>query len=217
MRIVLLGPPGAGKGTQAETLVKKLELPHISTGDMFRAAISSGTVLGLEAKSYIDNGSLVPDALTINIIKDRISMTDCKEGFILDGFPRTVVQADALDKMLKELKTPLDAALNIVVPLDKIIVRLTGRRMCRNCGSIYHLLYNPPHTADVCDACSGSLYQRADDTEQTVTNRLNVYQEQTAPVIDYYKNEGFLRNIDGDQLIHEVMLNMGKSLNQDWS
>ncbi|MEG1662098.1 MAG: adenylate kinase, partial [Clostridiales bacterium] len=161
MRIVLLGAPGAGKGTQAEVLVKKLFLPHISTGDMFRAAISAGTELGLAAKDYMDKGQLVPDEVTVGIIKDRISQADCREGFLLDGFPRTLAQAAALDTLLADLKTSLTAVLNISVPADKLITRLTGRRMCRQCGAIYHLLYNAPQQENVCDNCGGELYQRS--------------------------------------------------------
>jgi adenylate kinase len=217
MKIVLLGPPGAGKGTQAEVLVKKLFLPHISTGDMFRAAISSGTPLGTEAKSYMDKGLLVPDEITIGIIKDRISQPDCKEGFVLDGFPRTVKQAEALDELLAEMRDGLTAVLNINVPLDKLITRLTGRRMCRKCGNIYHLLYNPPSEEDVCDACGGELYQRSDDKEETVKNRLSIYEEQTAPLIAYYEAKNILHTVDGDQPINAVMLELGKALGQDWS
>ncbi|MGI5891208.1 MAG: adenylate kinase [Bacillota bacterium] len=217
MKIVLLGPPGAGKGTQAEVLVKKLFLPHISTGDMFRAAISSGTPLGAEAKSYMDKGLLVPDEVTIGIIKDRISQADCKEGFLLDGFPRTVKQAEALDELLAQMNDKLTAVLNINVPLDKLITRLTGRRMCRKCGNIYHLLYNPPNVEDVCDVCGGELYQRSDDKEETVKNRLKVYEEQTAPLIAYYEQKNILHNIDGDQPINAVMLDLGKALGQNWN
>lgn len=216
MRIVLLGAPGAGKGTQAESLVKKLGLPHISTGDMFRAAIKAGTKLGMEAKGYMDAGKLVPDELTVGIIRDRISEPDCKVGFILDGFPRNTAQAEALETMLQEVGTPLDAALNIDVPLDKIVTRLTGRRMCKDCGTIFHTVFNPPKQADTCDACGGTLYQRSDDTVETVTKRLAVYTEQTAPVINFYSDRGILFNIDGDQPIDRVMVAMGKALGQDW-
>lgn len=216
MKIVLLGPPGAGKGTQAEALVKKLFVPHISTGDMFRAAISSGTPLGMEAKSYMDQGKLVPDEVTVGIIKDRIAQPDCREGFLLDGFPRTIAQAEALDALLQD-QGGLDAVLDINVELDRLIVRLTGRRMCRNCGAIYHLLYNAPQKENVCDVCGGPLYQRDDDKEETVKNRLSVYTEQTAPLIDYYKEKGILHTVNGDQPINAVLIDLGKALGQHWS
>ncbi|MDO4581308.1 MAG: adenylate kinase [Bacillota bacterium] len=215
MKIVLLGPPGAGKGTQADVLVKKLFVPHISTGDMFRAAISSGTPLGVEAKGYMDKGQLVPDEVTVGIIADRIAQPDCREGFLLDGFPRTLAQAEALDKLLAGLGG-LDAVINISVPLDKLIVRLTGRRMCRDCGNIYHLLYNAPEKEDVCDSCGGQLYQRADDCEETVKNRLDVYEKQTAPLIEYYTRQGVLKTINGDQQINAVLAELGDALGQHW-
>ncbi len=217
MKIVLLGPPGAGKGTQAEIMVKKLLVPHISTGDMFRAAISNGTELGKEAKSYMDKGQLVPDSVTIGIIRDRISMSDCAEGFLLDGFPRTLPQAEALDQLLLDIGTKLDAVINFSVPVDKLIDRLTGRRMCRSCGNIYHLMYNAPQKENICDACGSELYQRDDDKEATVKNRLNVYEEQTAPLIEYYQQQGILATINGDQPINNVLADMGAALGQKWS
>jgi len=217
MKIVLLGPPGAGKGTQAEVLVKKLLLPHISTGDMFRAAIKSNTPLGIEAKSYMDKGALVPDAITIGIIAERIQQDDCREGFLLDGFPRTVAQAEALDVLLQKKDSAIDAVLNISVPDEQLIARLTGRRICKACGTIYHLLYNPPKSEGICDACGGDLYQRSDDQEDTVRNRLSVYEAQTAPLIAYYQAQGLLHTINGDKPIPEVMRDLGKALGQDWS
>lgn len=217
MQIVLLGPPGAGKGTQADALVKKLFVPHISTGDMFRSAIQAGTSLGVEAKAYMDKGQLVPDGITVGIIRDRISQPDCREGFLLDGFPRTLTQAEELDDMLTDLGLPLTAVLNIEVESEKLIVRLTGRRMCRACGNIYHLLYNAPQSEGICDSCGGELYQRGDDQEETVKNRLTVYERQTAPLIDYYKEKGLLHHIDGDQPMNEVLLSLGQALGQKWS
>ena len=216
MKIVLLGPPGAGKGTQAEVLTKKLLVPHISTGDMFRAAIKNGTAMGIEAKSYMDRGQLVPDEVTVGIIKDRIAQPDCSGGFLLDGFPRTIAQAEALDKLLED-KGGLDAVLNISVPLEKLVERLTGRRMCRKCGAIYHMLYNAPAKEGVCDACGGELYQRDDDKLETVTNRLDVYEAQTAPLIGYYEQQGKLFTVNGDQPINAVLADLGKALGQDWA
>lgn len=216
MKIVLLGPPGAGKGTQAEVLTKKLLVPHISTGDMFRAAIKNGTAMGIEAKSYMDRGQLVPDEVTVGIIKDRIAQPDCSGGFLLDGFPRTIAQAEALDKLLED-KGGLDAVLNISVPLEKLVERLTGRRMCRKCGAIYHMLYNAPAVDGVCDACGGELYQRDDDKLETVTNRLDVYEAQTAPLIGYYEQQGKLFTVNGDQPINAVLADLGKALGQDWA
>ena len=217
MNLILLGAPGAGKGTQADVLVKKLLVPHISTGDMFRAAISNGTELGKEAKAYMDKGQLVPDIVTVGIIRDRISMSDCREGFLLDGFPRTLPQAEALDNLMNEMSTSLDAVLNISVPLDRLIDRLTGRRMCRNCGTIYHLLYNAPEVENVCDACGGELYQRDDDKEATVKSRLEVYEAQTAPLISYYEQKGILHTINGDLPINAVTAQLGEALGQNWS
>lgn len=216
MKIVLLGPPGAGKGTQAEVLTKKLLVPHISTGDMFRAAIKNGTAMGIEAKGYMDRGQLVPDEVTVGIIKDRIAQSDCSGGFLLDGFPRTIAQAEALDKLLED-KGGLDAVLNISVPLEKLVERLTGRRMCRKCGAIYHMLYNAPAKEGVCDACGGELYQRDDDKLETVTNRLDVYEAQTAPLIGFYEQQGKLFTVNGDQPINAVLADLGKALGQDWA
>ncbi|MFC2286972.1 MAG: adenylate kinase [Selenomonas sp.] len=204
MHILLMGPPGAGKGTQAANLVKEFGIPHISTGDMFRAAVKEGTELGLQAKACMDAGKLVPDEVTIGIVKERLAKPDCKKGFILDGFPRTVEQADALTGILKELGLSLTAALNITVPAADLIERAVGRRICKSCGATYHVKFNPPQKAGVCDTCAGDLYQRADDSEETMKNRLSVYEAQTKPLIAYYEKAGVYKEIDGRKAIDEV-------------
>lgn len=216
MRVILLGPPGAGKGTQAEVLVEKLGVPQISTGDMFRKAMKEGTALGKKAKEYMDQGQLVPDEVTIGIVKERLSQPDCSQGFLLDGFPRTVFQAEALDTILQDGKIGLDAVINMEVPKEKLIGRLTGRRVCKACAATFHLVFNPPVEEGKCDKCGEALYQRADDSEETVVNRLNVYEKQTAPLIAYYGNKGILKTIDGDQPIDQVLGEIGKSLGRNW-
>lgn len=198
MRIILLGPPGAGKGTQAAMLVKEFTVPHISTGDIFRAAIKEGTELGRKAKEYMDQGQLVPDEIVIGIVKERLAQTDCEKGFILDGFPRTVPQADALQEALKSLGMELNAVVNLAVSEDDLVTRLSGRRVCKNCGATYHLQFSPAKSAGVCDTCGGELYQRDDDKEETIRKRLEVYNNQTAPLIDYYQGTGLLETIQGD-------------------
>lgn len=200
-----MGPPGAGKGTQAETLVKELDITHISTGDMFRAAIKEGTEMGKKAKEYMDKGGLVPDEVVVGMVKDRLQKPDCEKGFLLDGFPRTLAQAEALDDTLKTMGIELDGVINIAVPRDKLMARLTGRRVCRGCGASYHVLFNPPQVEGKCNTCGGELYQRSDDNEEAVTNRLDVYEAQTQPLIDYYESKGLLRNINGDQEIKKVL------------
>jgi adenylate kinase len=212
MRILLMGPPGAGKGTQAEKLTEILNIPHISTGDMFRKAIKDQTDLGKQAKSFMDKGELVPDEVTVGIVKDRIKEEDCKNGFLLDGFPRTVVQANALGKMLEDLGIKLDSVINVEVPYKDLIGRLTGRRICRSCGATYHMIFNPPKGEGVCDKCGGELYKRDDDTEETAKNRLLVYEKQTAPLLEYYNNTGLLVNINGNQLMEEVLAEILKVL-----
>ncbi|MGG1632514.1 adenylate kinase [Rossellomorea sp. NRS-1567] len=204
MNIVLMGLPGAGKGTQAEKIVDKYGIPHISTGDMFRAAIKGGTELGLKAKSFMDNGDLVPDEVTIGIVRERLSKEDCKKGFLLDGFPRTVAQAEALENILADLGKKMNYVININVDKDILMERLTGRRICKECGATYHLVFNPPTEEGVCDRCGGELYQRADDNEETVQNRLDVNIKQTQPLLAYYEDKGYLKNIDGQQDIHRV-------------
>ena len=204
MHILLMGPPGAGKGTQAANLVKEFGIPHISTGDMFRAAVKEGTELGLQAKACMDAGKLVPDEVTIGIVKERLAKPDCKKGFILDGFPRTVEQADALTGILKELGLSLTAAINITVPAADLIERAVGRRICKKCGATYHVKFNPSKKAGVCDTCAGDLYQRADDSEETMKNRLSVYEAQTKPLIAYYEKAGVYKEIDGRQPIDDV-------------
>lgn len=204
MKIVFMGPPGAGKGTQAEKIVENYQIPHISTGDMFRKAIKDQTELGMEAKRYMDQGALVPDHVTIGIVKDRLSESDCKSGFLLDGFPRTVDQAKALDEILTSLDSKIDYVINIDVDLDILKERLTGRRICRSCGATYHMIFNPPKVTDICDKCGGELYQRKDDNEETVGNRLNVYVSQTKLLLDYYSLAGNLVNINGQQSIDLV-------------
>lgn len=204
MKLVLLGPPGAGKGTQAAEIVKKYNVPHISTGDIFRKNISEGTELGTKAKEYMDKGLLVPDDLVVAIVKDRLSEADCKDGFLLDGFPRTVDQADSLDTELKNLDYSLDKVLNIYVDKDALIERAVGRRICKSCGATYHISFNKPKEEGKCDLCGGELFQRSDDTEETVAKRIGVYLEQTEPLIDYYEKKGILANIDGDQDINKV-------------
>ncbi|MBW3111380.1 adenylate kinase [Bacillus sp. MCCB 382] len=204
MNIVLMGLPGAGKGTQAEKIVDKYGIPHISTGDMFRAAIKEGTELGLKAKSFMDNGDLVPDEVTIGIVRERLSKADCEKGFLLDGFPRTVAQAEALENILADLGKKMNYVININVDKDILMERLTGRRICKECGATYHLVFNPPTEEGVCDRCGGELYQRADDNEETVQNRLDVNIKQTQPLLAYYEDKGYLKNIDGQQDIHRV-------------
>lgn len=212
MNLVLMGLPGAGKGTQAEKIVEKYNIPHISTGDMFRAAIKDGTELGLQAKSFMDKGALVPDEVTIGIVKDRLSKDDCEKGFLLDGFPRTVAQAAALDEMLSELNRPIDYVINVDVDKDILMERLTGRRICKECGATYHLVFNPPTQEGVCTRCGGELYQRADDNAETVQNRLEVNLAQTKPLLSFYEDKGTLRNINGQQDINVVFEDIEKLL-----
>lgn len=204
MNIILMGLPGAGKGTQASEIVKKYTIPHISTGDMFRKAIKEETDLGKEAKSYMDRGELVPDEVTIGIVRERLAEEDAKKGFLLDGFPRTVEQADALNEILSDLDRKVDAVINIEVAEEELMNRLTGRRICEVCGTTYHLVFNPPKVEGVCDLDGGKLYQREDDNPETVANRLSVNVKQTKPLLDFYENQGVLKNIDGSRQIDNV-------------
>lgn len=217
MNLILMGPPGAGKGTQAAMLVERLEVPHISTGDMFRKAIKDGTELGRQAKAYMDKGQLVPDEVTVGIVRERLGEPDCEKGFLLDGFPRTVVQAEKLEGILAELKMKLDAVVNINVPRERLVARLTGRRVCKACGATYHVEFNPPIREGTCDSCGGELIQRSDDTRETVENRLDVYLKQTEPLISYYREKGLLKEIDGDQPVRDVLIAIGHSLGRDWA
>lgn len=204
MQLLLMGPPGAGKGTQAAELVKKFGIPHISTGDMFRAAVKEGTELGKQAKACMDSGKLVPDEVTIGIVRERLAKDDCRKGFILDGFPRTVEQADALKGILDDLGLQLTRVLNIHVPAEDLIERAVGRRICKKCGATYHVKFNPTKVENVCDECGGELYQRKDDNEETMKNRLAVYEASTKPLIDYYAKAGLYTQIDGRQPIEKV-------------
>lgn len=204
MNIILMGLPGAGKGTQASEIVKKFPIPHISTGDMFRKAIKDETDLGKEAKSYMDRGELVPDEVTVGIVKERISEDDAKKGFLLDGFPRTIDQAEALNDIMSELGRNIDLVINIEVPEEELMNRLTGRRICEKCGTTYHLVFNPPKVDGICDIDGGKLYQREDDNPETVSNRLNVNVKQSKPILEYYNEKGVLKNIDGAKDIDDV-------------
>lgn len=212
MNLVLMGLPGAGKGTQAERIVDKYGIPHISTGDMFRAAIKEGTELGLQAKSFMDQGALVPDEVTIGIVRERLSKEDCAKGYLLDGFPRTVAQAEALEEITSSLDRKINYVINIDVDQEILMERLTGRRICRSCGSTYHLVFNPPAKDGVCDRCGGELYQRADDNAETVENRLQVNIAQTKPLLDFYESKGYLRNINGQQDINKVFADLDELL-----
>ena len=204
MKIIMLGAPGAGKGTQAKQIAAKYEIPHISTGDIFRANIKEGTALGMEAKSYMDKGQLVPDELTVKILLDRVSKDDCKNGYVLDGFPRTIPQADVLDKAVSELNDKIDYAINVDVKDDNIIRRMSGRRACLNCGATYHIVNVPPKKEGICDTCGSELVIRDDDKEETVKARLLAYHDQTQPLIDYYNNKGILKEVDGTKDMNDV-------------
>jgi adenylate kinase len=204
MRILLMGPPGAGKGTQAERITGYCKIPHIATGDIFREAIKAGTDLGRQAKSYLDAGELVPDAVTIGIVRERVQALDCKPGFLLDGFPRTIPQAEALEQLLADLSMKLDLVLNIKIAPEVLVERLTGRRICRQCGTPYHVVFNPPKQDGICDRCGGELYQRSDDTVETVGDRMRVYTNKTAPLLEFYRQRGLLREVDGEAGIDAV-------------
>ncbi len=204
MKLLIMGRPGAGKGTQAVNIREYYNIPHISTGDMFRAAIKNQTKLGLEAKSYMDKGALVPDEVTIGIVKDRLLEDDCKNGFLLDGFPRTIAQAEALDAFLKENGIKLDAVLDVNVPAEILVRRMVGRRVCKTCGATFHVEFNPSKVEGVCDNCGSPLIQRADDTEATAKNRLAVYDNQTAPLLEFYKKQNILKTVNGDQPLDKV-------------
>ena len=204
MKIIMLGAPGAGKGTQAKKIAAKYEIPHISTGDIFRANIKEGTELGKKAKTYMDQGLLVPDELVVDLVVDRVNQEDCKNGYVLDGFPRTIPQAEALDKALAELGQKMDYAIDVDVPDDNIVNRMSGRRACLKCGATYHIVYAAPKVEDVCDTCGETLVLRDDDKPETVSKRLKVYHEQTQPLIDYYTKEGILKSVDGTKDLEEV-------------
>jgi len=212
MKIIMLGAPGAGKGTQAKKIADLCKVPHISTGDIFRANIKQGTELGKKAKTYMDAGELVPDELVCDLVVDRIQQDDCTEGFILDGFPRTIPQAEALTNALNAIEQKMEYALNIDVPDENIIHRMAGRRACVGCGATYHVEFNPPKVTDVCDVCGEELILRDDDKPETVKNRLNVYHEQTKPLIDYYEKQGIVHTIDGTQTMEEVFSDIRKIL-----
>jgi len=204
MKLILLGPPGAGKGTQAKMLTDKFSIPQISTGDILRAAVKEGTPMGIKAKGFMDAGGLVPDEVVIGIVRERLQQDDCRNGFILDGFPRTVAQADALQLNLQELGRELDRVISLEVDAEALVERLTGRRTCKSCGRGYHVKFDPPQQADRCDACGGELFQRDDDREATIRKRLDVYREQTEPLTSYYRSAGLLFQLDGMQEIGSV-------------
>jgi adenylate kinase len=215
MRIILLGPPGAGKGTQAACIVDKYKIPHISTGDIFRKNIKEGTDLGKKAKEYMDQGLLVPDELTVGLVTDRLSQDDCKNGFMLDGFPRNVAQAQQLGQYLNSVDLALDRVINIEVDKDILVGRAVGRRICKSCGATYHVEFNPPKVDGTCDVCGGELYQRADDNEETVSKRIQVYLDETKPLADYYSNEGIIANINGEQSIDKVFADIVDALGSE--
>ena len=212
MKIVMLGAPGAGKGTQAKMIAAKYQIPHISTGDIFRANIKNGTELGKKAKSYMDQGLLVPDELTVDLVIDRLAQDDCKNGYILDGFPRTIPQAEALDAALAKLGEKMDYAIDVDVPDVNIVSRMSGRRACTGCGATYHIVYNPSKKGDCCEVCGEKLILRDDDKPETVQKRLNVYHEQTQPLIDYYTKQSILRTVDGTQDMNDVFAEIVKIL-----
>jgi adenylate kinase len=214
MRIVLLGGPGSGKGTQAKKLIDKLEVPQISTGDIFRAALKGGTPMGLKAKTYMDKGELVPDDVVIGVVEERLTKPDLDKGYMLDGFPRTLPQAEALDAILSKQSKSIDHAILVDVPDEELVARLSGRRTCRNseCGRMYHVMFNPPKKEGICDVCGSELYQRDDDSEATIRERLTVYNKQTAPLIDYYDDKGLLRRVQGVGPIDEIFANIQKVL-----
>ncbi len=212
MRIILLGGPGAGKGTQAQKLSEKYNALHIATGDILRQAVKDETEMGLMAKSYMDKGQLVPDDVIIGIVEDRLAQPDAKAGIVFDGFPRTLPQAEALDELIAKLDIPLDAVVNINTSGDVVVERLSGRRTCRDCQTVYHITYSAPKEAGVCDNCGGQLYQRDDDKEETIRKRLKVYEEQTAPLLDYYRGSGKLVEVSGDTTIEEVYASICDSL-----
>jgi adenylate kinase len=204
MRLVLVGPPGAGKGTQAKYIGQHFDIPAISTGDIFRANLAAKTPLGLEAKGYMDKGDLVPDKVTIGIVRDRLAKEDTEPGFLLDGFPRTLPQAEALDEMLEELGIPLDVVLELKADEDEVVRRLSGRRTCRKCGHVWHTEFDPPEQEGVCDICGGELFQRDDDKPETIRRRLQVYNDQTAPLVGYYRDKGLLRTIGAEGRVDDV-------------
>ena len=204
MNLILLGPPGAGKGTQAKMMIEKYQIPQISTGDILRANLKERTPLGLKAKEFMDKGLLVPDEVVIDITRDRLKQPDCQKGYILDGFPRTVAQAQALDKVLADMNSQIDHVISVEVDQNELLKRLTGRRTCRQCGAMYHVIFNPSLNKDLCDKCQGELYQRDDDNEDTVRNRLEVYDSQTFPLIQYYQQKGLVRKIEGIGSIQQI-------------
>lgn len=210
MNVILLGPPGSGKGTQAQKIAEQYHIPQISTGDILRGAVKDRTPLGVEAQGYMDRGKLVPDEVVVGIVRERLMASDCKKGFILDGFPRTLPQAEALNATLGEMKREIDHVISIEVDSEELLRRLTGRRTCRTCGAMFHLMFNPPKKDGICDQCGGKLYQRDDDQEATIRARLQVYDEQTAPLIAYYNEKGLLRPIKGVGAIEEIFQNIVK-------
>ncbi len=212
MNVILLGPPGGGKGTQAKKIVEKYGIPHIATGDILREAVAKGTELGKKAKEYMEKGELVPDEIVIGIVRERLKQPDCEKGFLLDGFPRTIKQAEALDEMLKELGKKIDAVIYIDVPEEEVVKRIAYRRTCKKCGAVYHLIYAPPKEDNKCDKCGGELYQREDDREDVVRQRYKVYMENTAPLIDYYEKRGILYRVDGTKSIDEVFAQIDEIL-----